>query len=127
VASTQTNTRERVEVVEGVEPADRVEAAAEEAEPRVLSLKQRMAAIRDECAGIGKQDIQMQNQDRTKSWTIKGHTFEAVLSEIRPLFAKHGVDVTPNLVERTYTGNRCDVLVDFLFERTDDSDETRLI
>lgn len=86
-----------------------------------------MAAIRDECAGIGKQDIQMQNADRTKSWSIKGHTFEAVLSEIRPLLAKHGVDVTPQLVERTYTGNRCDVLVDFTFERTDDSDEARVI
>lgn len=86
-----------------------------------------MAAIRDECAGIGKQDIEMQNQDRTKKWTIKGHTFEAVLSEIRPLFAKHGVDMTPNLVERTYAGNRCDVIVDFEFERTDDSDERRVI
>jgi len=86
-----------------------------------------MAAIRDECAGIGKQDIQMQNQDRTKTWTIKGHTFEAVLSEIRPLFAKHGVDMTPNLIERTYSGNRCDVIVDFIFERTDDSDEQRVI
>lgn len=80
-----------------------------------------MAAIRDECAGIGKQDITM------GSFKIKAHTFEAVLSEVRPLFAKHGVDMTPTLVERTYSGNRCDVLVDFQFERTDDSDETRVI
>ena len=80
-----------------------------------------MAAIRDECFGIGKTDIEM------GKFSIKGHTFEAVLSEIRPLFAKHGVDVTPNLVERAYNGNRCDVLVDFTFERTDDSDEVRTI
>ena len=60
-------------------------------------------------------------------FTIKGHTAEAVLSEMRPLLSKHGVDITPNLVERTYTGNRCDVLIDFLFERTDDSDEQRTI
>lgn len=85
-----------------------------------------MAAIRDECAGIGKQDIKMETKSGG-SFTIKGHTFEAVLSEIRPLFAKHGVDMTPNLVERVYNGNRCDVLVDFTFERTDDSDETRVI
>lgn len=113
----------RMEVVEGAKPAP----ANEDPAPAPLSLKARMAAIRDECFGIGKQDITMANQDRTKTWTIKGHTFEAVLSEIRPLFAKHGVDFTPQLVERTYTGNRCDVLVDFTFERTDDSDETRVI
>lgn len=117
----QTDQRERVEVAESPESTP----SKEDTKP--LNLKQRLAAIRDECAGIGKQDIQMQNADRTKSWTIKGHTFEAVLSEIRPLFAKHGVDLTPNLVERVYTGNRCDVLVDFEFERTDDSDETRVI
>lgn len=80
-----------------------------------------MAAIRDECAGITKDDIKMGN------FTIKGHTFEAVLSEVRPMLHKHGVDITPNLVERTYNGNRCDVLVDFTFERTDDSDEVRVI
>lgn len=84
-----------------------------------------MAAIRDECFGIGKDNVTMQKDG--KSWTIKGHTVEAILSEIRPLFSKHGVDMTPNLVERTYSGNRCDVLVDFTFERTDESDETRVI
>lgn len=92
-----------------------------------MTLKQRMAAIRTECAGIGKDDIQMQNADRTKTWKIKGHTVEAVLSEIRPLLDKYGVDVTPQLVERTYSGNRCDVIVDFEFERTDESDEQRTI
>lgn len=130
MASSKTDNRERVGVAEGVEPTtadvDTGETEAVE-QPAPRSLKQRMAAIRDECAGIGKQDIEMQNQDRSKKWTIKGHTFEAVLSEIRPLFAKHGVDMTPNLIERTYAGNRCDVIVDFTFERTDDSDEQRVI
>lgn len=108
--------------------ADRPEAPAANEDPaKVLSLKARMAAIRDECAGIGKQDIQMQAKDGGAKFTIKGHTFEAVLSEIRPLFAKHGVDMTPQLVGRTYTGNRCDVDVEFTFERTDDSEETRVI
>lgn len=120
MAEQETNQRERVPVADSASAADRQEAT-----PR--SLKQRLAAIRDECFGIGKQDINMSNADRSKSFTIKGHTFEAVLSEIRPMFAKHGVDMTPNLVERTYTGNRCDVIVDFTFERTDDSDETRTI
>jgi hypothetical protein len=120
--SSQTDTLERVRVAESAEPA-----AADPAPAPPKSLKQRMAAIRDEAFGIGKQDITMTNADRSKTWTIKGHTFEAVLSEMRPLLAKHGVDMTPNLVERIYTGNRCDVLIDFEFERTDDSDEKRVI
>ena len=120
MASPQTDQRERVEVVEGAKPP-----AANEDTPKVLTLKQRMAAIRDECFGIGKEDVKMEKDG--KKWTIKGHTFEAILSELRPLFAKHGVDVTPQLVERSYTGNRCDVIVDFTFERTDDSDESRVI
>jgi len=106
-----------VAVVKGNEPA----AAGEPAAPQARSLKQRLADIRDECAGFTKDDIKMGN------FTIKGHTFEAILSEVRPLLHKHGVDVEPNLVERTYSGNRCDVLVDFTFERTDDSDEKRTI
>lgn len=118
----QTDLGSGVALAEGVESA-----VADENPPAPKSLKQRLAAIRDECFGIGKEDIQMQNADRSKSWKIKGHTFEAVLSEIRPILARHGVDVTPSLVERTYTGNRCDVLVDFTFERTDDSDESRTI
>lgn len=107
--------------------AESNEPAGGEEDTRPKSLKQRLAAIRDECAGIGKDDIEMSNADRTKKWKIKGHTVEAVLSEIRPLFAKHGVDMTPQMVERTYSGNRCDVIVDFEFERTDDSDEKRVV
>lgn len=104
-------------MVEGDEPA----VAEQDTTKAPLSLKARLAAIRDECANIGKDDIQM------GSFKIKGHTFEAVLSEVRPLLAKHGVDITPNLAERIYSGNRCDVLIDFTFERTDDSDEARTI
>jgi len=125
MASETTDTRERVDVAEGSEPVtadvDTAEAAVVEEPKPPLSLKQRMAAIRDECAGFTKDDIKM------GTFTIKGHTFEAILSEVRPLLLKHGVDVTPNLAERAYTGNRCDVLVDFTFERTDDSDEDRVI
>lgn len=105
-----------MEVAKGAEPA----AANEDPKP-ILTLKQRLAAIRDECAGITKEEIQM------GTFKIKGHSIEGVLSEVRPLLAKHGVDVTPSIVERAYTGNRCDVLVDFTFERTDDSDEVRVI
>jgi hypothetical protein len=112
--SKETDTVERVGVVASDEPA-----AAVENSPK--SLKARLAAIRDECANIAKDKIKMGTFD------IKGHTFEAVLSEVRPLLLKHGVDVTPSLFERTYSGNRCDVLIDFIFERTDDSDEVRVI
>lgn len=118
--SAATDQRGRVEVSAGNEPVE-----GQQDTPKILSLKQRMAAIRDECFGIGKEDVKMEKDG--KKWTIKGHTFEAVLSEIRPLFAKHGVDMTPCLIERSYTGNRCDVIVDFTFERTDESDEIRTI
>lgn len=121
--SKATHQRDGVQVADGVEPV----AASDDTPAPVKSLKQRMAAIRNECAGIGKDDIEMSNADRSKKWKIKGHTVEAVLSEIRPLLDKHGVDITPQLVERTYNGNRCDVIVDFEFERTDDSDEKRVI
>jgi hypothetical protein len=114
--SATTDTRERVALAKGAEPAP-----AREDPPAPLTLKQRLAAIRDECAGITKDDIKMGN------FTIKGHTFEAVLSEVRPMLHKHGVDIEPNLFERSYNGNRCDVLVDFTFLRTDESDESRTI
>jgi hypothetical protein len=127
MVSRETDQRERVDVVEGAKPAsaniDTTEAHEEPAAPR--SLKQRLADIRDECAGIGKEDIKMEKDG--KKWTIKGHTVEAILSEVRPLLSKHGVDLEPTLVERAYSGNRCDVIVDFTFERTDDSDEKRVI
>src|SRR4051812_48531483 len=109
--SAPTNTRERVAVSEGDEPAVASEAAAP------LSLVQRLAAVRADCDSIGKQDIRMEKDG--KSWTIKGHTVEAILSEVRPLLAKYGVGVTPQLVERSYQGNRCDVIVDFEFARLD--------
>lgn len=86
-----------------------------------------MAAIRAEAWGIGKQDIKMRARDNGPEFTIKGHTVEGVLSEMRPLFAKHGVGFYPMLFERTYNGNRCDVLVDFVFENLADPDDTRTI
>jgi hypothetical protein len=120
--SQATDLRERVAVAESAEPAPADGATA----PQARSLKQRLADIRDECAGFTKDNIKMDTKSGS-TFTIKGHTFEAILSEVRPLLHKHGVDVEPNLVERVYSGNRCDVLVDFTFERTDDSDEKRTI
>jgi hypothetical protein len=111
-------------VVEGAEPAPAEDTAAEAPAPR-LNIIQRMAAIRDECDAIGKQDIRMEKDG--KSWTIKGHTVEAVLSEIRPLFTKHGVGITPNLVERSFRGNACDVIVDWRFDALDDRTDTETV
>jgi len=120
MASSETDKREGVGVPDGNEPAVTEGGAAP------ASLKQRLASIRDEAFGIGKDTIKMKSKAGVE-FTIKGHTVEAVLSEMRPLLTKHGVDITPNLIERTYSGNRCDVLIDFLFERTDDSEESRTI
>ena len=105
--------------------AESVVPAAAGEDTALKTLAQRMAAIRAEAFGIGKSDVTMTKDG--KSWTIKGHTVEGVLSEMRPLFTKHGVDFTPNLVERTYSGNRCDVIVDFEFESLDDCADRRTI
>lgn len=101
-------------------------AAADKDTIQVLTLKQRMAAVRRECFGIGKDNIEMESAKGAK-FKIKGHTVEAVLSELRPLLDRHGLDLWPSLVERTYTGNRCDVIVDWTFERLDEGEETRVI
>ncbi len=99
--------RERVGVAKGPQPAPA--GATPTASERPLTLAQRMAAIRAECSSIGKQDITM------GSFKIKAHTIEGVLSEMRPLFTKHGVHFTPQLETVTHTGNRCDVIVAFEF------------
>jgi hypothetical protein len=122
MVSPQTNTRERVEVAEGAEPA----AANESASPSVLSLKQRLAAVRVDAFGIGKDTIKMKSKAGVE-FTIKGHTIEAVLSEMRPLLDEHEIDLWPYLVERSYVGNRCDVIIDWTFERLDESDEKRVV
>ncbi len=110
-----------MEVAEGDEPAV---AEADTAPP--LSLAQRMSAVRKECAEVGKSTINMKTKAGV-AYTIKAHTIEAVLAEIRPLFDRFDIDMTPNLVERSYSGNRCDVLIDFEFERLDDPLDRRTI
>jgi hypothetical protein len=116
VARKEAGQRGGVSVPAGDEPAAAA-APAEEA-PVWLTIGQRLAAIRAECFGIGKQDIDMETKSGAK-FRIKGHTIEAVLSELRPLLARYQVDLTPQLFSRTDTGNRCDIIVDFVFECLD--------
>lgn len=104
---------------------DEPDQANQDTRETPLTLAERLAAIREDCFGIGKEDVRMQKDG--KSWTIKGHTVEAVLSEVRPLLAKHGVGLTPSLVERSYNGNRCDVIVDFEWECLDDCNDRKVI
>lgn len=111
MVSTATDPRKRVDVAEGDEPTA-ADTHTDQA-PRRVSL--RMADMRKECADIGKQDIEMKPKEG-KPFTIKGHTVEAVLSELRPMLDRHGLGLIPNLVERAYNGNRCDVIIDWEFE-----------
>jgi hypothetical protein len=85
-----------------------------------------MAAIRVDAFGIGKDTIKMKSKAGVE-FTIKGHTIEAVLSEMRPLLDEHEIDLWPYLIERAYVGNRCDVIIDWTFERLDESDEKRVV
>lgn len=110
-----------VGVVEGDKPAD-----TEENPVREMTLAQRMAAIRGEAYGIGKDNIKMKSRTGV-DFTIKGHTVEAVLAEMRPLFSAYRVHLVPSIVERTYSGNRCDILVDFEFESLDDAQDRRTV
>jgi hypothetical protein len=123
----QTNTRERVEVAEGVEPA----SPQNDTPSHSLSLAERLAEIRAGAFGIGKDNIEMSYTDKKtgerKKFMIKGHTVEAVLSEMRPLLNDNRVLLIPNLVERAYNGNRCDVLVDFEWESLDDPKDRRIV
>lgn len=99
-------------------------------EVKPLTLAGRMAAIRADAFGIGKSDIPMEYEDKQgnrKTYTIKGHTVDAVLSEMRPLLVKHGVGLTPMLRERSYNGNRCDVIVDFEFQNLEDEAQIKVV
>lgn len=102
----------------GVGVAESLEPAAADQDTREAPLRglaQRMAAVRAESYGIGKQDIKMKNKEGTKEWMIKSHTVEAVLSEIRPLLEKHGVGLTPALTDYKLNGNLCVATFDFEF------------
>lgn len=98
---------------------------------RALSLIERLALIRADSFGIGKDNIKMSYFDKKsnerKEFTIKGHTVEAVLSEMRPLLSEMRVMLLPNLIERTYSGNRCDVLIAFEWESLDRPDDRRVL
>lgn len=111
--------RERVGMAEGDEPANDAETATHR------SLAQRMAAIRAEASGVGKEAIRMVKGD--KSWTIQAHTIEGVLHGVRTLLDKHGVWMEMSLVERSYSGNRCDALFAFRFECLDSPEQYRVI
>lgn len=111
----------------GVSVAASPEPSAPGQDTKPLTLVQRMAAVRSECDGLGKEDIKMQNKERTKEWTIKGHTIEGVLQGVRGLFDRHRIWVNPNLVSVSHNGNRCDVVVDFEWENLDDPTDRRTI
>lgn len=103
---------------------------AAEIDLKSMTLAQRMAAIRADAFGVGRTDIKMEYEDKQgvrREYTIKGHTVDAVLSEMRPLLDKHGVGLTPLLRERTYNGNRCDVMIDFEFQNLDDETQVKVV
>ena len=80
MADDQSSDGKRMGVPASNEPAD-----GKQDSPKVydMSLAQRLAAIRAEASGIGKEPIQMQNKERTKSWTIQAHTIEGILHGMR--------------------------------------------
>lgn len=89
---------------------------ADELDITSMSLLERLAYVRDHSSGVGKEDIEMSFKDKQggrQSVTIQGHTIGGVLAGIRPLLSEYRLFCLPSLTERTYSGNRCDVLVEF--------------
>lgn len=86
-----------------------------------MTLVERMAAIRRDASGIGKETLKIGN------YTIKAHTIEGVLHGTRALLDRYGVWMEPHLVEREYSGNRCDVIFAFKFESVDNPEDSRTI
>ena len=117
----------RMEVANGSKPVDAEQDTTNDEKEPVKTLTQRMSDMRKECAGVGKEDIPMQSKDGTKKWKIQAHTIEGVLHGVRTLFDKHGVWMQPQLVERTFSGNRCDAIFDFYFENIDDADDRKVV
>lgn len=110
----------------GVEDAKGTESAAAEEQTAELTLAKKIVAIRKECAGVGKEDISMQAKKKDGSGTYnisyQAHTIEGILVAVRHLLDRFRVIVSPTLVERTYNGNRCDVVIDFVWECADSGD-----
>lgn len=114
---------ERVEVSESDVTTDCKDDTAEEIYRPILC---RIADMRTECAEVSKENITIQTKDKG-SYSFNGHTIEGVLASVRVLFDKHGIGLVPKLVERTYNGTRCDVLVDFKFYSLDDPSDREVI
>lgn len=115
--------RKRVEMADSPEPPDADEDTTEGEEKPIKTLTQRMMAIRSECSGVGKESIKMKGvkkDGKAYEYDISAHTIEGVLHGVRTLFDKHGVWMLPNLVSREYSGNRCDVMMEFHFQNVDD-------
>jgi hypothetical protein len=103
--------------------------AAEEAAIKAMSLRERLAHIRDHSSGVAKEDIDMEYEKngQWKKITIQGHTIGGVLAGIRPLLRDYRLLLTPHLIERTYSGNRCDVIVEFEWENIDNLNDTKKV
>ena len=103
--------------------------AAEDAAIKAMTLRERMAHIRDHSSGVAKEDITMtyEKDGKWKEITIQGHTIGGVLTGIRPLLRDYRLLLTPHLIERTYNGNRCDVIVEFEWENLDNPNDTKKV
>lgn len=110
--------------------ADGAVSASAEQNTKPLTLTQRMAAIRADASGVGKENITMEGLNKKGEkfkYSFQAHTIEGILHGVRALLDEHGVWMEPNLVERTYNGNRCDVIFDFHFENVDDPSDKKVI
>ncbi len=112
----------RVEMADGQKPANANEDTTEEEREPVKTLTQRMAAIRADASGVGKEKIDMKTKSGSE-YSIKAHTIEGVLHGVRALLDDHGVWMLPCLDRYEFHGNRCDAVYRFDFQNMDDLED----
>lgn len=124
MASAQTNTRERVEVVAGAEPVaanegSQARALMESIDPAANVFK-RLWRVEQELGAVEKtQTAEVKGEDGKRLYTYQYSGHDMVLAHVRPLLAKHGVKVWPSTKDHARVGNLTVLTVSVEFVNVD--------
>lgn len=117
VASAQTDTRERVGVVEGDEPAATKERPlAVSADPQANIIMRLWRAELDIGAVEKAEEATVKTEGGQVAYKYKFTGYDVVVAAVKPALAKHGIKVLPTTVEHSRNGNLTvlTVSVDFI-------------
>lgn len=122
MASTPTNTRERVGVAEGPEPAASNEDTGKEAQSLAQSadpdanIYQRLWRIERELGRVEKSQTATVRMESGGQYTYQYSGHDLIMAAVNPLLAKHGVKALPTTTNHERIGNMSvvTVRVDFI-------------